>query len=209
MFAKYLRFVKSKIVRLSVVAFLTILSVLGGSWFVSMQASSVQTALANYKPAVSDQLYPFADPSLENQMILTKNPDGSGNLALSDRDELTRLFEDVYAKNLRTGDVNSYVAMFTKDAFWMPPGSPDRRGLKEIGEAFGMQAKSVNLEPKLTAEEVQVMGNFSYIIGSSLATISPKDGSQAHKAKLRVVWLLRKEEGAWKIAREIWNLKPM
>lgn len=209
MFAKYLRFVTSKIARLSVVAFLTLISILGGSWFVSMKASNEPALLPNYNPAVSSQIYTLADLSLDNPTILTKNPESPGNLALSDSDELKKLFEEVYAKNLRTGDVNSYVAMFTKDAFWMPPGAPDRRGVNEIAQAFGMQSISVNIEPKLTAEEIQVMGNFGYIVGSSLATISPKDGSEAHKVKLRVVWLLRKEEGSWKIAREIWNAKPM
>ncbi len=132
-----------------------------------------------------------------------------GSLKLSDEDEIRRLFEETYATNVRSGDVDAYVAMFTEDAFWMPPGDADRRGVNEIAEAFGMQSISVAIEPKLTAEEIQVNGNFAYIVGISLATITPKDGGQSNKVKLRIVWLLRKEAGTWKIAREIWNSKPM
>ncbi|MGI8504378.1 MAG: YybH family protein, partial [Hassallia sp.] len=90
-----------------------------------------------------------------------------------------------------------------------PPGDVDRRGVNEIAEAFGMQSISVDIEPKLTAEEIKVIGDFAYLVGISLATISPKDGGQTNKVKLRIVWLLRKEAGIWKIAREIWNSKPL
>jgi uncharacterized protein (TIGR02246 family) len=132
-----------------------------------------------------------------------------GSLKLSDEDAIRRLFEETYASNVRSGDVDAYVAMFTEDAFWMPPGDADRRGVNEIAEAFGMQSISVAIEPRLTAEEIQVIGNLAYVVGISLATITPKEGGQSNKVKLRIVWLLRKEAGTWKIAREIWNSKPL
>jgi uncharacterized protein (TIGR02246 family) len=152
---------------------------------------------------------------LPNGKELTVNR-GSVRLSLlnqgiegKDREEIRRLFEERYASTLRSGNVDSYVAMFTKDALWIPPGSRDRRGLKEIAEGFAEQASHVRIEPSLTAEEVEVMGNFAYVVGTSLATVYPKDGSQSSKLKFRVVWLLQKEDGAWKIAREIWNSKPL
>jgi uncharacterized protein (TIGR02246 family) len=147
----------------------------------------------------------FYDPTPRQDVLEATND----NTAIGDEEAIRRLFEETYASNVRSGDVDAYVAMFTEDAFWMPPGDADRRGVNEIAEAFGMQSISVAIEPKLTAEEIQVIGNLAYVVGISLATITPKDGGQSNKVKLRIVWLLRKEAGTWKIAREIWNSKPL
>jgi uncharacterized protein (TIGR02246 family) len=100
------------------------------------------------------------------------------------------------------------MTLFTKDAVWIPPGGPDKVGPKDIGEAFANQASAVNIDAVLTADEIKVMGNFAYIIGTSVAKISPKDGSPTINARFRVLWLMQKEQGKWKIAREIWNTKP-
>ncbi|MBE9230411.1 SgcJ/EcaC family oxidoreductase [Cuspidothrix issatschenkoi LEGE 03284] len=125
-----------------------------------------------------------------------------------DADKIKMLFEKTYAMNLKTGDVNTYMTLFTKDAVWIPPGRPDKVGPKDIGEAFANQASAVNIDAVLTADEIKVMGNFAYIIGTSVAKISPKDGSPTINARFRVLWLMQKEQGKWKIAREIWNTKP-
>jgi hypothetical protein len=58
--AKYLKFIRairSKIVRLGIVAFLTLLSVLLGNWFVSMKAVSQEVPSLNCEPVVPGQIY--------------------------------------------------------------------------------------------------------------------------------------------------------
>lgn len=131
-----------------------------------------------------------------------------GQTATRDKAQIRRLFEQVYADKVRAGDKDSYATMFTQDALWMPPGHADQRGKNAIAAAFGEQANAISIEPNLKAEEIEVMGNFAYVVGTSVAGITPKDGSQPSQVKLRIVWLLQKDRGTWKIAREIWNAKP-
>ena len=171
----------SNSLKMGVLAIITPLSILGGTLF-SITSSS--PALAKYKEVVS------------------VNP------VSKDAEQIRMLFEKAYATNLKTGDVKTYMALFTNDAVWIPPGGLDQVGPKAIGEAFANQANAVNIDAVLTADEIKVMGNFAYIIGTSVAKISPKDGSPTMNAKFRVLWLMRKEQGKWKIAREIWNAKP-
>jgi uncharacterized protein (TIGR02246 family) len=178
------KFLGSNSRKAGVLAMITPLSILGATLF-TMTSSSQTLALPNSSSKVV-----------------------AANRYAEDEDQIRKLFEDTYAMNLKTGDVDTYMSLFTKDAVWIPPGGVDRVGPKAIGEAFAHQAGAVNIDAKLTADEIKVMGYFAYIIGTSVAEISPKDGSPTINAKFRVLWLMRREQGQWKIAREIWNPKP-
>jgi uncharacterized protein (TIGR02246 family) len=133
------------------------------------------------------------------------------SLAMNDdRDQIRRVFEEVYAANVRTRDLEGYAKLYTDNALWMPPDQPDRLGIPEIVEGFAAQFANQDVDPiSAAAEEIEVMGNFGYVVGKCLATIYPKDGSASKEINFRVVWLMKKEEGIWKIDREIWNVKPL
>jgi uncharacterized protein (TIGR02246 family) len=129
-------------------------------------------------------------------------------LESSDRNEIREIFEEVYAANVRSGNLQGYGEMYTEDALWMPPNAPDRRGINDITEGFAQQIEHQDIDPTFTAEEIEVLGDFGYVVGLSQATLSPKDGSSSRQAKYRALWLMKKEQGLWKIDRQIWNTKP-
>lgn len=178
------KFLGSNSTKMGVLAIIAPLSILGGTLFTI--TSSSPTLASTYSKS----------------KVVAAKP------RLKDADQIRKIFEEAYATNLKTGDVKTYMALFTKDAVWIPPGGLDKVGPKEIGEAFAQQASAVNIDAKLTADEIKVTGNFAYLIGTSVAKISPKDGSPTINAKFRVLWLMQKEQGKWKISREIWNAKP-
>ena len=126
-------------------------------------------------------------------------------MSLRDREEIRRMFEEVYPGNVRSSDLMSYGKMYTEDAQWIPPDAPERRGIHDILEGFATQIAHDLIDPQFIAEEIEVMGDFGYVIGTSEATIHPKDGSPAHVVKYRALWLMRKERNSWKIRRQIWN----
>ncbi|MFW9257624.1 YybH family protein [Nostoc sp. CALU 546] len=127
----------------------------------------------------------------------------------SDQDEIRKVFEEVYAANVRSGNLQGYASMYTENALWMPPGVPDRRGTADIVEGFAAQIAQQDIDPIFTAEEIKVIGDFGYVIGMSQATIRPKDGTTPRQANFRALWLMKKEQGIWKIDRQIWNSKPV
>ena len=127
----------------------------------------------------------------------------------NDRDEIRRVFEEVYAENMRSKNLQGYGDMYTEDALWMAPNVIDRCGRAEIIEGFAEQIANQDIDPVFTADEIQVMGDFGYVIGTSIATIYPNDGSSPKQVKFRALWLMKKEQGNWKIDRQIWNNKPL
>lgn len=127
----------------------------------------------------------------------------------SDFDSIKSIFEEVYADNVRTKNLQGYGDMYTEDALWMAPNVPDRRGREEIVAGFARQIANQDIDPIFTADEIKVMGDFGYAIGVSIATIYPHDGSTPKKVKFRALWLMKKVEDTWKIDRQIWNNKPL
>lgn len=130
-------------------------------------------------------------------------------MQLSDRDAIRKVFEEVYAENVRTKNLQGYADMYTEDALWMAPNTPDRCGKVDITEGFKAQIANQDIEPTFTADEIQVMGDFGYVTGISLATIYPGDSSPTKEVKFRALWLMKKECEGWKISRQIWNNKPL
>ncbi|MEM6611220.1 MAG: DUF4440 domain-containing protein [Cyanobacteria bacterium P01_C01_bin.72] len=130
-------------------------------------------------------------------------------MSSQDREEIRKVFESVYVDNVKTKNLQGYGEMFTKDALWMPPNAPDRCGQADIVSGFGAQVASQSIEPIFTADEIEVMGDFGYVVGVSMATISPDDGSPSKQVKFRALWLMKKVQGVWKIDRQIWNNKPI
>lgn len=127
----------------------------------------------------------------------------------SDRDEIRRVFEEVYADNVRAKNLIGYGEMYTEDALWMAPNVPDRCGREDIIAGFAESVANQDIDPIFTADEIEVMGDSGYVIGISLATIYPNDGSPSKQAKFRALWLMKKVYGDWKIHRQIWNNKPL
>ncbi|MEA5470605.1 YybH family protein [Spirulina sp. 06S082] len=126
-----------------------------------------------------------------------------------DRSEIRRVFEEVYAENTRTKNIEGYGDMYTENALWMAPNVPDRCGREDIMAGFAESIAHQDIDPVFTADEIEVMGDFGYVIGISLATIYPEDDSPSKQAKFRALWLMKKECGEWKIDRQIWNNKPL
>ncbi|MDV3350251.1 DUF4440 domain-containing protein [Leptolyngbyaceae cyanobacterium CCMR0082] len=129
-------------------------------------------------------------------------------MSVSDRNQIKTIFEDIYPENARAKDSDAYAAMFTKAAIQMPPHVPDHYGRASIAAGYAQQVADKDLAPTLTAEEIQVMGDFGYVTGIAMVTVHPHDGSPSVQIKFRGLWLMQKEQGDWKIHRQIWNEKP-
>jgi uncharacterized protein (TIGR02246 family) len=126
-----------------------------------------------------------------------------------DKDQIRCVFEEDYPNNVRCANLSGYAQMYTEDALWMAPGVIDRCGISDIVEGFAEQIYDNVIDPVFTAEEIEVMGDFGYVIGTSIATIRPKDGSPSRQSKFKALWLMKKEDRTWKINRQIWNNKPL
>ncbi|ESA38562.1 ketosteroid isomerase [Leptolyngbya sp. Heron Island J] len=129
-------------------------------------------------------------------------------MSATDRNQIQKIFEETYPNNVRAKDPQVYAALFTKAALQMPPDVPDHYGQDEIATGFAQQIADKDLDPTLTAEEIEIMGDYGYVTGIAMIVVHPHDGSSSMQLKFRGVWLMKKEEGEWRIDRQIWNAKP-
>ena len=129
-------------------------------------------------------------------------------MSASDRNQIKKIFEEIYPENVRAKDPQRYAAIFTEAAVQMPPNVPDRRGQADIAAGFSEQVADKALDPSLIAEEVHVIGDFGYVTGIAMVTVYTSDGSPSNEIKFRGLWLMKKEQGEWKIDCQILNEKP-
>ena len=111
-------------------------------------------------------------------------------------------FNDAWAAAFNKGDASAVAAMYTEDAFVLPPGAEMVKGRAAI-EAFWRQAAQQMGDAKLTTVDVLPLGPRA---AREIGTVSLKSKSQPPQeitAKYAVVW--RKVGGKWKLATDIWN----
>jgi len=128
--------------------------------------------------------------------------------ASQDETAIKTLIEKTYPINARSANGDQYASMYTKDALWMPPKAPDRKGNSDIAKGFSDMVKNGYFDPTLKVMEINVINNeYAFVIGDAQVKITPLNGKKAKNVTLRVFWIMRKHAGQWKIHRQIWNPK--
>ena len=124
--------------------------------------------------------------------------------------DIRALLEDEYRTRINAQDAAGYANdLYADDVLWAPPDAPDRTD--KSGIQAGIQGVFDNFNPnvRLTASEIQVMGDFAYAVGDVDLKLTPKAGGDILPVNFRIVWLLANQHGTWKIKRQIWNKKPI
>ena len=122
---------------------------------------------------------------------------------------ITAVVVDTYGENVNNHDAASYATMFTEDVLWSPPNGPDQTDAEGIQAAVQGLFDRFEFDVQPQADEVEVLGDMAYVVGAVNGVLTPRSGEDPVTIHFRVLWLLRNEDGEWKIARQIWNNKPL
>jgi len=110
--------------------------------------------------------------------------------------------DDKWAEAFNKGDAGALAAMYTEDAFLLPPGAEMMKGRSAIATFWQQQMQQIG-DVKCTALDVKPLGHNSVReIGTcSFKTRAqqPQDGA----LKYAVVW--EKAGGQWRLLQDIWN----
>ena len=109
---------------------------------------------------------------------------------------------DVWTAAFNKGDAAAVAALYTEDAYVLPPGSAMVKGRAAI-EGFWRQAAQQMGDAKLTTVDVLPLGRSA---AREIGTVALKTKSQPPQevvGKYVVVW--RKVGRDWKLATDIWN----
>ena len=125
-----------------------------------------------------------------------------GSPALAQNKATIEKLNDVWTAAFNKGDAASVAALYTEDAYVLPPGSAMVKGRAAI-EAFWRQAAQQMSDAKLTTVDVLPLGRSA---AREIGTVSLNTKSQPPQevvGKYVVVW--RKVGRDWKLATDIWN----
>jgi uncharacterized protein (TIGR02246 family) len=110
--------------------------------------------------------------------------------------------DDKWSEAFNKGDAAALAAMYTEDAYLLPPGAEMMKGRSAIAAFWGRQMQQIG-DVGCTALDVKPLGrNSAREIGTcSFKTKAqpPQDGA----LKYAVVW--EKEGGQWRLLQDIWN----
>ena len=125
-----------------------------------------------------------------------------GSPALAQNKATIEKLNDVWTAAFNKGDTAAVAALYTEDAYVLPPGSAMVKGRAAI-EAFWRQAAQQMSDAKLTTIDVLPLGRSA---AREIGTVTLKTKSQPPRevvGKYVVVW--RKIGRDWKLATDIWN----
>jgi uncharacterized protein (TIGR02246 family) len=122
--------------------------------------------------------------------------------ALAQNKAAIEKLNDAWTAAFNKGDAATVAALYTEDAYVLPPGSAMVKGRPAI-ETFWRQAAQQMTDAKLTTVDVLPLGRSA---AREIGTVTLKTKSQPPQevvGKYVVVW--RKIGRDWKLATDIWN----
>ncbi len=125
-----------------------------------------------------------------------------GAPALAQNKATIEKLNDVWTAAFNNGDAAAVAALYTEDAYVLPPGSAMVKGRAAI-EAFWRQAAQQMGDAKLTTIDVLPLGRSAAREIGTVALQTKSQPPQQIVGKYVVVW--RKVGRDWKLATDIWN----
>ena len=106
-----------------------------------------------------------------------------------------------FGEAFRKGSAADVAAGYTKGAMLLPPNSGMVEGAGAV-QGFWQAVITMGIQDvKLESQEVEAHGETAFEVGKY--TLYVAGGVEADQGKYVVVW--KKEDGAWKLHRDIWN----
>ena len=110
--------------------------------------------------------------------------------------------DDKWAEAFNKGDAAALAAMYTEDAYMLPPGAEMMKGRRAIAAFWGQQMRQIG-DVKCTAFDVKPLGrNAAREIGTCSFKTKAQP-SQDGALKYAVVW--EKVGREWELLQDIWN----
>jgi uncharacterized protein (TIGR02246 family) len=115
----------------------------------------------------------------------------------------------VYGEALNASNVSKTVALFTKDGINMPNGVPLAKGQEQLKAAYEALYKAFRLNVEYVTDEVIVNGEYAYARTNSRGNTLIHATGETISVENKELFVLRKDNGQWKISHYIFNNNKM
>lgn len=110
-----------------------------------------------------------------------------------------------YKNSLNTSDAALAQSLYAKDGIFMPSGGPSAIGQENILASYQFIFTQIQLNIEFYIDEIVVEGDFAFATTSSKGTTLIHASGQTVPEENRELFVFEKIDGAWKIARYMFN----
>lgn len=121
-----------------------------------------------------------------------------------DVDEIRQLAED-WRSGWVAGDAEALLELYADEPVLMPWGQPTVFGKDAIRPLYQSMFSEYAIKSEPRVMDVEVSGDLGYFWCTYALTATPKAGGTPREEEGKAVFIVRREHGAWKIARLIDN----
>ena len=122
--------------------------------------------------------------------------------ALSQSKATIQSLDDKFAEAFNMGDAAAVAAMYTEDAYVLPPGAEMVKGRNAIEALWRANMQQIS-DVRCTALDVKPLGRNAVREIGTCSFKTKAQPPQDDSLKYAVVW--QKERGQWKLLQDIWN----
>ena len=112
---------------------------------------------------------------------------------------------NTYFGSLNASDVKTAVGSYTSDGVFMPTKFPTASGTDQLVVAYGNVFKAIQLNVTVKIEEIIIRDDIAFARTLSNGTTLIHATGETTPEENREFFLLRKDNGEWKIARYMFN----
>jgi uncharacterized protein (TIGR02246 family) len=109
-----------------------------------------------------------------------------------------------YESALNSSNTDSVLKLYATDGIFMSPNSPTSIGHSSIQSAYTSIFSNIKLSVTFKIHEIEVLNEeegWAFARTESEGTVSLKSNGAEEKERNQELFVLRREEGEWKIAR--------
>ena len=99
------------------------------------------------------------------------------------------------------GDADALLSLYADDPVLMPQGQAAIVGKDAIRPLYEAVLKEVAIKSRGKLMEVETSGDWGYFWSTYALTATPKAGGKPIRSKGKSLFIVKRERGAWKIAR--------
>lgn len=124
--------------------------------------------------------------------------------SVTDKQAIENLINE-YGAAIKSASVEKVLAVFTKDGVLMPPGAPTATGQDQLKGTYEYVFSAIKLDLKFTILEITIDKDYAIVRSESAGTTTVLASNQAGPDAYRELFVVKKENGTWKIARYMYN----
>lgn len=122
----------------------------------------------------------------------------------TDKQAIENLINE-YGEAIKSASVEKVLSVFTQDGVLMAPGAPTSTGQEQLKGTYEYVFGALKLDLKFTILELIIDKEYAIVRSESAGTTTVLANNQAGPDAYRELFVVKKENGTWKIARYMYN----